>query len=371
MLKHNPVPSIIGANPSSGPIYGNVIIAGENLIGELSCKIGNTDAHVRKIASEKLIRVDIPVLSIGEHDITVSNEYGTSEPILFTVSPYVLHTMSLSNEKGEYGDTCIINVTPSDALLGGYKVYVNSNEVYTDEIDESSCSFSLPLLALGEADIVLELTGGSSKTATYEVVDVSPPVISLDNKSLMFNGTRATPVHIGDNYAVSVDDIEITISPSKNGTVNSIIPYDDTYVYASLTITDTCSVTYSATDESGNNHTDVVYYVKDISPPVIERTDNNSNVSNHAFSTTYKITDDVAISSNGIHLYSSTMCKVGYIKSIVAVSNKELLLTLDIVDTGNLTLKCIDDAGNTVDLVEDFIVSGKETGKVKINQKNA
>lgn len=202
--------------------------------------------------------------------VIISGSVDTSTPGTYTIS------YSASDSEGNTSvaqRTIVVSdvTAPAITLNGSANIDLDFNDTYieqgataTDDVDASVTvitSGAVNTAVPGTYIIVYSATDNAGNNATeirtIEVSDVIAPVITI-------TGDINIALNIGDTYteqgATATDDVDGTATVTTSGAVNTALP--GTYI-----------ITYSATDNAGNNSTvDRTIVVSDVTAPVITLT---------------------------------------------------------------------------------------------------
>ncbi len=169
-----------------------------------------------------------------------------------------------SSTAGEGKDTTapvikILGNNPDEVALGS-KEYKDPGATAVDEVDGK-----VSVTATGKVDtsklgaytityVAKDSSGNeSSANRTVNVVDLTPPVITVNGKDETIEaGSTYTPPS-----ATATDNVDSTVKVTMNGEVDTLVP-------------ETYTLTYSAVDSAGNKATETITVkVVDTTPPVI------------------------------------------------------------------------------------------------------
>jgi hypothetical protein len=260
--KNGSVPAISSISPSSGVSGRNyqVTLSGSGFVvggGSASCTDGTTTLGITgsgvTLSGESIanntISVTFTVASdapAASHDVTVTNSFGTSNAVKFSVGLPTPTITSISPSSGLRGTNVTVTMTGTNFVSGsGTAVTISSGGVTASNVNVQSdtsltATFNIGSAATMGAYFVSVSTpnGGGSNTVQFSVSSSTPTITSISPSS----GVRGASTQItikGTNFAASSPTVKV--SPSGI-TVSNVSVTSDTSITATLTVSPTANL---------------------------------------------------------------------------------------------------------------------------------
>ena len=170
-----PQPSITSLSPSTGPTTAPFTIAG-NIAGNV------TQVSFGGIILGTSLSTNVPTgVSPGSYPVTITTPYGTSNALNFIVTPSATTgpNVSLSPASGVRGSSIAISGTQSWYAYSNIVVTFNGVVIpHTQDTNSNQLRVTVPVNATLGTNTVVVTTNAGTGTASFNVVQSSPPTIS-------------------------------------------------------------------------------------------------------------------------------------------------------------------------------------------------
>ncbi|MDE2439314.1 MAG: hypothetical protein KGN01_08045, partial [Patescibacteria group bacterium] len=378
---NNPTPTISSISPSTieaGSLSFTLDVDGTGYATSSIVKIDGdtlTTTYVNTHHLEAAIPSSYIAVS-GTHVITVFTSTpggGTSNSstlqVIDTTPPAITITAPTKISTTAITDTTV-HVVNTHILV--------SNVIVDPSTTAGTSNFSCTQTSIGVVDCTIHITSsgylvikgtdesGNVNTATetgYRI-ETTPPSITITAPTTSSTATIIdTTIHVLDlptlNSGINV--MNVIVDPSTTaGTSNfSCTQTDTSTVDCTIRITSSGNLVIKATDNAGNAATETKSgYVIDAIPPSITITAPTKSSRDTISDTFIHITDNSGLSSSDVTLSTSTTASVGSFLCS-QTNSKTVDCSIDVLSSGNVTIKASDLLGNTSSQSEnDYVIEG-------------
>lgn len=189
-----PKPNITSISPGHGTVGTQVTISGKNFASVQSVLFGSTASFIVTKTDTQIVTVVPPGAALGDIQVIVKTDGGTSNSIPFTVILSEPEITAIEPDKGSSGMEVIVK---GKHLETASKVTFGATDVTTFlSKTDTEITLTIPAdLELGALDVTVTAGGGTSAKATFTVVGAPTinsfsPTVGAVGKKVAISGTN-------------------------------------------------------------------------------------------------------------------------------------------------------------------------------------